>query len=58
MAEEITEGMFPTVAVSPETRALADAALAKAAVDGQRRLLVEGRADLERAMRARAADPK
>jgi aminopeptidase N len=56
MAEEITEGMFPAVAVSADTVRLADDALAGDRAPGQRRLLVEGRADLERALRARAAD--
>jgi aminopeptidase N len=58
MAEEITEGMFPSVAVSPDTLTLADSTLVRTLVDGQRRLLVEGRADLDRALRARAADPR
>ena len=57
MAEEITEGMFPAVAVSADTVRLAETALAGNRAAGQRRLLVEGRADLERALRTRAADP-
>ena len=56
MAERITEQMFPAIAVSPHTVALTDAALATDPVPGMRRLLVEGRADLERALRARSVD--
>jgi aminopeptidase N len=56
IAEEISEGMFPAVAVSADTVALADAALEGENAAGQRRLLLEGRADLARALRARAAD--
>jgi aminopeptidase N len=56
MAEEITAGLFPTLSVSPGTLARTDAALAAEADGGMRRLLLEGRADLERALRAREAD--
>jgi aminopeptidase N len=56
MAEEITAGLFPSRSVSTETIARTDAALADAPDGGMRRLLLEGRADLERALRARAVD--
>jgi aminopeptidase N len=52
----ITEALFPSLLVSQDTIHRVDRALA-ADLDGAlRRLLVEGRADLERAMRTRAAD--
>jgi aminopeptidase N len=56
MAEEITAGLFPSLLVSPSTLARTDEALTDGVDGGLRRLLVEGRADLERALRARAVD--
>ena len=56
VAETITELLFPSYAISADTIALADAALASDGPAGMRRLLLEGGADLERALRARAAD--
>jgi aminopeptidase N len=56
MAEEITAGLFPSLLVSPSTLARTDEALADGVDGGLRRLLVEGRSDLERALRSRAVD--
>jgi aminopeptidase N len=52
----ITEAMFPSLLVSADTVRRVEAALAGEMDDALRRLLVEGRADLARALRARAAD--
>ena len=52
----ITNSMFPALLVSPETVDLVSGALESGRDDSLRRLLVEGRADLERALRARAVD--
>jgi len=56
MAEEITAGLFPALLVSPSTLSRTDEALAGELDPGLRRLLLEGRADLDRALRARAVD--
>jgi aminopeptidase N len=56
MAEEITAGLFPAVLVSSSTLARTDEALAAPADGSLRRLLLEGRADLERVLRARSVD--
>ncbi len=56
MAWELTASMFPELLVSSDTVELVDRALATDLDDAPRRLLVEGRADLERALRAREAD--
>ena len=53
---QITDAMFPTLLVSNETVGLVDHALATDVDDAPRRLLIEGRADLVRALRAREAD--
>jgi len=52
----ITMTMFPSLLVSQDTIDRVDSTLAGDLEDPLRRLLVEGRADLERAMRTRAAD--
>jgi aminopeptidase N len=56
VAWEFTSSMFPALLVSTETVALVDRTLATDLDDAPRRLLVEGRADIERAIRAREAD--
>ena len=48
--------MFPELLVEPATIERVDAALGNDLEPALRRLLVEGRADLERALRARQAD--
>lgn len=52
----ITTSMFPAVVVSPVTVERVSRALDAELDDALRRLLVEGRADVERALRARAVD--
>jgi aminopeptidase N len=52
----ITTSMFPTLLVSPDTVQRVSHALEADLEDALRRLLVEGRAELERALRARAVD--
>ena len=52
----ITRTMFPALAVSQDTIERVDLTLDDDMDDALRRLLVEGRADLQRAMRTRAAD--
>jgi aminopeptidase N len=52
----ITMTMFPSLLVSQDTIDRVDSVLAGDLEGALRRLLVEGRADLERAMRTRAAD--
>jgi aminopeptidase N len=52
----ITVSMFPTLLVSEETVELVNRTLETDLDDALRRLLIEGRADLERALRAREAD--
>ena len=52
----ITISMFPTPLVSPETVERMSRALEADLEDALRRLLVEGRAELERALRAREVD--
>jgi aminopeptidase N len=59
LAQNVVVGLFPTWSstISPDTVAAADAFLAADDVpDALRRLVVEGRADVLRALRARAAD--
>ena len=52
----ITVSMFPALLVSPDTVEKVGHALASDIDDALRRLLIEGRAELERALRARAVD--
>ena len=52
----ITISMFPTLLVSPDTVERVSRALDADLEDALRRLLVEGRAELERALRAREVD--
>jgi aminopeptidase N len=52
----ITISMFPTLLISPGTVESVSRAIASAEDDQLRRLLVEGRADMERALRTRAVD--
>ena len=56
VAWEFTASIFPALLVSTETVELVDRTLATDLDDAPRRLLVEGRADLERALRARETD--
>ena len=53
----LTEGLYPSTAVSEETLRIADAAMALASVpEPGRRLILEARDATQRALRARAAD--
>ncbi|WP_405742047.1 aminopeptidase N [Streptomyces sp. NBC_01525] len=57
MASQIAIGLFPTLHISPETLETTDAWLASAEPSAAlRRLVVESRAGVERALKARAAD--
>jgi aminopeptidase N len=59
LAQKVAVGMFPTwtSTISPDTVAAADAMLARDDLPGSlRRLVNEGRADVLRALKARAAD--
>jgi aminopeptidase N len=59
LAQKVAVGMFPTwtSTISPDTVAAADAVLAREDLPGSlRRLVNEGRADVLRALKARAAD--
>jgi aminopeptidase N len=57
MAQQIVVGLYPTVQVSEETLAKTDAWLASAEpVPALRRLIMESRAGVERALKAQAAD--
>jgi aminopeptidase N len=61
LAQNVVVGLFPTwtSTISPETIAAADAFLADAEIPSAlRRLVSEGRADVARALAARAADSK
>ena len=55
-AQGITETMFPRLLVAPSTIEQVDAVLATELDPALRRLLVEGRSDLMRAIRTRGAD--
>ena len=58
LARTAAVGMFPSwhAAIAPETVAAADALLAADLPSALRRLVVEGRSDVQRALRARAVD--
>ncbi|MEU3710702.1 aminopeptidase N [Streptomyces catenulae] len=57
MASQIANGLFPALQISPETLEATDAWLASAEPSAAlRRLVVESRAGVERALKARAAD--
>ena len=59
LAQKVVVGLFPTwtSTISPDTVAAADAVLAREDLPGSlRRLVNEGRADVLRALKARAAD--
>ncbi|MGW2852080.1 hypothetical protein ACWDAZ_08585, partial [Streptomyces sp. NPDC001215] len=57
MAQQIVVGLYPAVQVSEETLAKTDAWLAAAEPPpALRRLILESRAGVERALRAQAAD--
>ena len=57
LALSFARGAFPSAIVAEETVALTDAALAREELPGPiRRVLLEGRDDLRRALRARATD--
>jgi aminopeptidase N len=59
LAQNMVVGMFPSwsAAVAPSTVAAADAFLAESGLPAAlRRLVSEGRADIVRALRARATD--
>jgi aminopeptidase N len=57
IARNIAAGLYPRWRIEPDTIARTDALLARSDLPpALRRLLVEARADVERAIRARAAD--
>ena len=55
-ALSLARGLFPSTVIEPATVAAADGALAGALADPLRRVVLEGKDGLERALRARAAD--
>jgi aminopeptidase N len=56
VAQTVVIGLYPSWDVSPEALATADRFLAGGVPPALRRLVIEGRAGVERALRARAFD--